>query len=217
VRVKGVKIERHNPFTHANLWIFNISAYEGSVGFILIVERHHDVSIEKVVVSDHVPLFHGRHGIFIVNLGIISQSIDQLDKLQLIFEPLNDLNVTNVVLDVTLEVPQTKVVEVSVTFVAIVNLTFVQFNLSDEVKSVRFLLSVRKLPVELNVIKDGDPNRGIANAVSSATINFVFTEHFPGRETFSVIISKNLSNPVDKVRNVEELDVPACDNVRRVE
>jgi hypothetical protein len=168
-------------------------------------------------VSDHIPLFHGCHSIFIVNLGVISQGIDQLDELQLIFEPLNDFNVTNVIFDVTLEVPETKVVEVGVTFITIVNLTFVQFNLSDVVKSVRFLLCVRKLPIKLDVIKDCDADRGIANAVSSTAVNFVFTEHFPGRETFSVIISKNLSNPVDKIRNVEELDVPACDNVRRVE
>jgi hypothetical protein len=116
-----------------------------------------------------------------------------------------------------LEVPQPKVVEIAVSFVAIVNLSFAELNLSDVVKSIRFLLCVRKLPIKLDVIKDCDADRGIANAVSSTAVNFVFTEHFPGRETFSVIISKNLSNPVDKVRDVEELDVPACDNVRRIE
>jgi hypothetical protein len=168
-------------------------------------------------VSDHVPLFHGRHSIFIVDFGVISQGIDQLDELQLIFEPLNDFNVTNVIFDVTLEVPETKVVEIAVSFVTIVNLTFVQFNLSDVVKSVRFLLCVRKLPIKLDVIKDCDADRGIANAVSSTAVNFVFTQHFPGREAFSVIRSKNFSNPVDKIWDIEELDVPACDNVRRIE
>ena len=132
-----------------NNWIFYIRTFK-----LLCLGRetlrwNYNLTLTQVIVNDGIPHTYLREYIFIIDLGIICHGQTQLNETHLIFHAVDKFNVLNVVFNKLLPVICIELFE-RISWILFLLIT--QLLLSDVVKTIRLLLGVSKLLVELQIV-----------------------------------------------------------------
>ena len=138
---------------HTNLRVFDICTFV-LVRFVFVFLLWDDNPlVHEIVVNHHIPILHSSKHINIVDFSFIRHRQAKFNQLHLVFKLVNNLHISNVVVDerlIVICIPITKRI------VWITVFTFTQLDICDMVKTIRLLICVSKLSIQIKIIKSGN-------------------------------------------------------------
>ena len=91
-------------------WLLDICASNLS-SLVILIQRHHDVLLQQMIVENAVPCTHCRKYIGVITFCVIRHGNCHLNQLHLVFQFIDKLNVYDVILDKVVPVVRIEILE----------------------------------------------------------------------------------------------------------
>ena len=214
VRIKAVQVEGNDPLAHTDLWFLDVTTDQIIVVRCLFELVDNDVTIKKIVVNDNVPWANGCHRIAVVNFGIIREGNHLLDELELLLEHIDQRNVVYVIVIELLGILNVQLIQRTV--LGIVELLRPKLLLGNVIEPIALLHLKLELSIKIQVVKNVDTSWSVGLILSPTNLNLTFLEDTPRRKFLGFVLTQDNVYSVNQIGNVEELDVPAGHDIRKV-
>ena len=172
--------------------------------------RHDDLITQQGIVNQCIPHLYWTKHIRKVDLRLICHRNDQLKQFQLILEFRDKLRIYDIVMNKIIPVMIDVIIE-RVTWKIYLRMT--EFLSSNILQRVALLLCIGKLLVQSKIVKDSDTLDVNSHFFFTTIRLHLCADESPRTHLLHCIFTEDAFDSIDQIRNVEELNVPASNDV----